>query len=442
MRAGPCGLPSLSWNGMVSVAQNKKRYHYPRAWSLLAYSFICYFLTGTVSSIVNVATTFLSADRGWDAGLIAASMSIASLVNVVTGFIAGRATTGHSAKRLCFVWGAFYIAGIVCMGPAPTLGVFIVSLVVANAASSAWGYNTVPVIITNWFPTKKGSVQGFVSMGILLGSFSTFLFSWAYQNFGMVFSTVPFALIAAVALVLLAFGVSDAPEQRGLAPDTMERIPVKADFDPTRQSEVDSDDMLARSATRTYLHDPRFLAMGAVLGLQLVYAGGVMVQVVPRLMEQGFTLDEAMLALVISSVCAAVGSFAFGVVGDRFGVNSGVRISFIVGAIAMLVNLTGVRPLVYLSLILIGMVVGCADNWPVGVCAELYGREGFSASFGVMLPLVQLIGAVGPALIALIASVSGSYDASYAFCAVMMLAGLVVYELIVRHGGQAQQHGE
>ncbi|RGU52543.1 MFS transporter [Olsenella sp. AF16-14LB] len=424
---------------MVTVAQDKKRCHYLRAWPLLAYAFICYFLTGTVSSIVNVVQTLLNADRGWDAGLIAASMSIASLVNVITGVIAGRATIGHSAKRLCFIWGVLYIVGVVCMGPAPALGMFIISLVVANAASSAWGYNTVPVILTNWFPTKKGSVQGFVSMGILLGFFSTFLFTWAYNNFGMAFSTIPFAFIAAMALVLLACGVSDTPEQRGLAPDTMEHIPIRADFDPTQQGNDVVGSAVPRNRARTYLRNPRFLAMGLVLGLQLMYAGGVMVQVVPRLMEQGFSLEEAMFALVISSVCAAAGSFVFGVIGDRFGVKSGVRISFAVGAVAMLINLTGVRPLIYLSLILVGMVVGCGDNWPVGVCAELYGREGFSASFGVMFPLVQLIGAIGPAAIAFIARVNGSYDASYAFCAVMMIVGLITYELIDRHGGGPRQ---
>lgn len=95
-------------------------------------------------------------------------------------------------------------------------------------------------------------------------------------------------------------------------------------------------------------------------------------------------------------------------------------------------NLTGQRVVVFASLVLIGVVVGCADNWPVNVCAELYGREGFSASFGVMQPVIQLVGAVGPAAFALVANATGSYDASFVMAAVMMGVGLVAYSALMR----------
>ena len=171
--------------------------------------------------------------------------------------------------------------------------------------------------------------------------------------------------------------------------------------------------------------------MTAILGIQLVFSGGIMVQVIPRLVEVGFSLDEATAVLIISSVCACVGSFAFGVIGDKYGVDRGVRLSFAVGLVAALMNLTGQRVVVFASLVLIGVVVGCADNWPVNVCAELYGREGFSASFGVMQPVIQLVGAVGPAAFALVANATGSYDASFVMAAVMMGVGLVAYSALM-----------
>lgn len=303
------------------------------------------------------------------------------------------------------------------------------------------GYNTVPVLITNWFPTKKGSVQGFTSMGILLGSFSTVLYTQTYRVLGSQWATVPFAVIAGVTLLVMALGVTDCPEQSGLAPDTMDRVAVQPEFDPSRLSrgEATSGDsgegekgkLPSKEAARGFLRDPKFLAMTAILGIQLVFSGGIMVQVVPRLVEVGFSLDEATAVLIISSVCACVGSFAFGVIGDKYGVDRGVRLSFAVGLVAALMNLTGQRVVVFASLVLIGIVVGCADNWPVNVCAELYGRERFSASFGVMQPVIQLVGAVGPAAFALVANATGSYDASFVMAAVMMGVGLVAYSALM-----------
>ncbi len=422
------------------MEEGKAKCRYYRAWPLLLFSLLCYFMTGTVSSIMNVSVGILEAERGWSATLLTASLSIASLVNVATGFIAGRMSSKGSAKRACWIWGILYCIGILLMGFSTNVGLFVVAMVAANAASSAWGYNTVPVLITNWFPTKKGTVQGFTSMGILLGSFSTVMYTQTYRLFGSEWATVPFAMVAGLTLLVMAFGVRDCPEQAGLAPDTMERIERREDFDPTRTeahvsasgAEAGQTEPPARETARRFIRDPKFLAMTAVLGIQLVFSGGIMVQVVPRLMEVGFSLDEATAALIVSSVCACVGSFLFGVIGDRYGVNKGVKLSFAVGVVAALMNLTGVRPVVYASLVLIGIVVGCADNWPVNVCAELYGREGFSESFGVMQPAIQLIGAIGPAAFALAANATGSYDASYVMAAVMMALGLVAFSKLAK----------
>ena len=216
------------------MEEGKARDRYHRAWPLLLFSLLCYFMTGTVSSIMNVSVGIMEAERGWNATLLTASMSIASLVNVVTGFVAGRMSSRGSARRACLVWGVLYCVGILLMGVSSSAGLFVVAMVAANAASSAWGYNTVPVLITNWFPTKKGSVQGFTSMGILLGSFSTVLYTQTYRMLGSQWATVPFAVIAGVTLLVMALGVTDCPEQSGLAPDTMDRVAVQPEFDPSR----------------------------------------------------------------------------------------------------------------------------------------------------------------------------------------------------------------
>lgn len=417
----------------------EKSAHYLRAWPLLTFSLLCYFMTGTVSSILNVSTGILEAERGWSATLLAAAMSIASLVNVVTGFVAGRMSSKGSAKKACWFWGILYCAGVLLMGASQSVGVFVVAMVAANAASSAWGYNTVPVLITNWFPTKKGSVQGFVSMGILLGSFSTILYTATYRLLGSELATIPFVIISGVALLIMAFGVTDCPEQMGLEPDTMERIEPVPDFDPTKAAvaagETGEDGPVSganKVQMRRYLRNPRFMAMCVILGLQLVFSGGIMVQAVPRLMEVGFSVDESSLILIACSLCACVGSFLFGVVGDKWGDDIGVKLSFACGAVAAAMNLSSSQPVVLLSFVLIGIVVGCADNWPVNVCAEYFGREGFSASFGLMFPVIQLVGAAGPAAFALVANVTGSYDASYVGAAVMMTVGFVAYAALSR----------
>lgn len=413
---------------------------------------MCYVLTGVVSSIVNVASVLFEADRGWDAALLTGGMSVASFINVVTGYIAGRMASRRSAKPVCIAWGAMFIVGVLAMGISTQVGVFVVAMCLANAAASAWGYNTMPVLITRWFPTRKGTVQGFASMGILLGSVSSMVYTWAYRTLGPALSTVPFVVFALVALVLLMALISDWPEQRGFAPDTMERCAPVADpasaelaedaelaagaAEATATAELEEAGAArhapAASEIRRFFANPVFVLLTVVLGLQLVFSGGIMVQLVPRLIEVGFTLDQSTLIMTLTSFLACAGSFGAGIIGDRFGAKAGVVLTFILGAVGVVLNLVPNEAVAILGVVCIGCVVGSADNWPVNICAELFDRRMFSQVFGVMFPTIQLVGAIGPALVAQVAQAFGGYQAAYVLLAVLMVAGAVAFPPLMR----------
>lgn len=412
------------------MANQTARSHYLRAWPLLVFSVLCYFITSTVASSMNIAAVLLEQTRGWDGVLITSMISVASVGNVVAGFIAGRACSKVSAKRLCVLWGVLYVAGLALMGISKEFALFSVSMVVANAASSALGYNTVPVLLANWFPTKKGTVQGFVSMGIPLGAgFASIVYNIGFNALGVDGAFVPFMVIAAIALALLAFGISDTPEERGLVPDTLERCePHKVDR--SQAGEAVGDKNLASQLLR----NPRFILLSLVLGIQLIFSGGLMVQLAPRLIELGYTMDEALGAMLASALFACAGSFICGVIGDKFGSRVGAILSFVLGIVAIALNLSGNSACVFASLALIGVVVGGADNWPVNICAEYFGREGFASSFGLMLPIIQLVGAIGPSFFALISGATGSYVVSYIAGAALMAAGLVAFLALTRNG--------
>lgn len=405
------------------------RSHYLRAWPLLVFSVLCYFITSTVGSAMNIAAVLLEQTRGWDSVLITSMISVASVGNVVAGFIAGRACSKASAKKLCVLWGILYMVGLALMGISKEFALFSVSMVVANAASSALGYNTVPVLLANWFPTKKGTVQGFVSMGIPLGAgFASIVYNLGFNTLGVDGAFVPFMAIAGVALALLALGVSDTPEERGYAPDTLERC------EPHKVERTVEQQGASAKLARDLLRNPRFVLLSLVLGIQLIFSGGLMVQLAPRLLELGYTMDEAMGAMLASALFACAGSFVCGVIGDRFSSRVGAILSFVAGIIAIVLNLSGNSACVFVSLALIGVVVGGADNWPVNICAEYFGRDGFASSFGLMLPIIQLAGAIGPSFFALISGVTGSYVVSYIAGAALMAAGLVAFLALTKNG--------
>ncbi|WP_051353740.1 MFS transporter [Atopobium fossor] len=416
----------------MSDTLQSSKLHVLRAWPLLAFSVLCYFITSSVASSMNIASTIIGDARGWDPVVLTSMISVASIGNVILGFVAGRICVKHSPKTLCFIWGALYVLGLAAMGTSKAFSLFLIAMIVANATASAWGYNTVPVLLTNWFPMRKGTVQGLVSMGIPLGAgFAAMVYNFGFKTWGVDGAFIPFVIIAAVTLVLLAFGISDTPEQRGLTPDTMEYCKTSSaheaqaagqGFEPSSQKAIE------------LIKNPRFMVLSIILGFQLLYAGGLMVQIVPRLFELGYSMDEAVADMLISAGFACVGSVVCGVIGDKFGSRTGVILTFILGIVGVLCNLLGNHVAVIASLAIIGIVTGSADNWPVNICAEYYGRDGFANTFGIMLPVIQIVGAFGPMFFAQIAGISGTYALSYIGGAVLMGIGLAVFILLTKDG--------
>lgn len=406
------------------------------AWPVFVYSTLGYFITSTVASSMNVAAGVFASERGWDPILITSMISVASLGNVLSGFIAGRLCIRHSAKTMGLVWGVLYLTGILFMDVSTDFSLFIIAMVLANAASSAWGYNTNPVLITNWFPKRKGTVQGIVSMGIPLGAgFASVFFMFGYEHWGIGGANVPFAIVAGITLLLLVFGITSYPEQRGLEPDTMaacERSNPQLAASKTQEPASDGADSKAARI------DAAFIILSLILGTQLLFAGGLMVQIAPRLFELGYSMDEALAGMMVTAGFACVGSIVCGAIGDRYGANAGVIITFILGILGILLNVTGQPALVMASLALIGVVTGSADNWPVNICAERFGRKGFASAFSFMQPIIQLVGAAGPALFAQAAGITGSYEASYLIGCALLAAGLVLFCLFVRRDAKPE----
>lgn len=125
---------------------------------------------------------------------------------------------------------------------------------------------------------------------------------------------------------------------------------------------------------------------GITLGVQLLFASGLMVQLYPRLLEIGINPQSAGLMMLASGLFALPGSYICGVIDSKIGARKAACTTYVFGLVAMLCNLTGNIVLVWVSLVCIGVVVGGAANWPASLCIEEFGPS-FASGYGVMQPI-------------------------------------------------------
>lgn len=405
--------------------ETKVKKGYGKGWALILYSFLAYFTATAVGSAMNAASGTLSELRGWNAALLTSFISLGAIANVIAGFVFGKLSTKASAKKLSIVCGVIWIIGVVGMGLTTNLWVFAVCLIVANGISCALGYQLSPVIIAKWFPKRKGIVMGIVTMGIpLCSGVATMMYQAGYAAMGSLGGFVPFIAVLVVALVILVVFISDDPADKGYVPDNGTCVDVEEEKGINKESIW---------TTKKLLSTPQVWIHGITLGTQLLFASGLMVQLFPRLLEIGFDPGTAGMMMLASGLLALPGSYLCGVIDSKIGARKAAYTSYVFGILAMVLNLTGNTVCVWLSLVCIGLVVGGAANWPASLCIEEFG-DSFANGYGIIQPMIQTVGAVGPAFFAVFYGMTGSYRIPYICGAVLMFVGLIGFAFLAKPG--------
>ena len=400
--------------------ETKVKKGYGKGWALILYGFLAYFTATAVGSAMNAASGTLSELRGWNAALLTSFISLGAVANVVAGFIFGKLSTKASAKKLSIVCSIIWVVTVIGMGVTTNLWAFAVCLIVANGISCALGYQLAPVMIAKWFPKRKGIIMGIVTMGIpLCSGVATMMYQAGYKAMGSLGGFIPFIIVLVVALIILLVFLADDPADKGFNPDN------GAEVEAEEEKGINKDSIWT---TKKLLTTPQVWIHGITLGLQLLFASGLMVQLFPRLLEIGFDQGTAGMMMLASGLLALPGSYLCGVLDSKIGARKAAYTSYVFGILAMILNLTGNTVWVC-----IGMVVGGAANWPASLCIEEFG-DSFANGYGIIQPMIQLVGAVGPAFFAAFYGMTGSYRIPYICGGVLMLVGLLGFALLAKPG--------
>lgn len=405
--------------------ETKVKKGYGKGWALILYAFLAYFTATAVGSAMNAASGTLSELRGWNAALLTSFISLGSIANVVAGFIFGKLSTKASAKKLSIFCSIVWIAVVLGMGVTTNLWAFAFCLIIANGISNALGYQLAPVMIAKWFPKRKGIIMGIVTMGIpLCSGVATMMYQAGYAAMGSLGGFLPFIAVLVVALIVLLLFLADDPSEKGFTPDNGVSVDVEEEKGINKESIW---------TTKKLLATPQVWIHGITLGVQLLFASGLMVQLFPRLLEIGFDPGTAGMMMLASGLLALPGSYLCGVLDSKIGARKAAYTSYIFGILAMVLNLTGNTVCVWMSLVCIGMVVGGAANWPASLCIEEFG-DSFANGYGIIQPMIQLVGAIGPAFFAAFYGMTGSYRIPYICGGVLMLVGLLGFALFAKPG--------
>ncbi|MDR1426325.1 MAG: MFS transporter [Bifidobacteriaceae bacterium] len=399
---------------------------------MIAYSgLLLYFMTGLTVDGLNVIVPGFAAIKGWNAdqllsistpaGIIA--LALASLWALVVKRIGAKNATTLGLALAAASTAAFALSVNVWMyAVTETLMVTFI-----NCFAMIGGFT----MIANWFPRKKGIVLGFATMGmniasatipVLLTVFSRVVTS--NPDGDVTHALFIFAAILAVVGVFNHGVVKDNPEAAGAFPDN----------EPEEKGVIEAPSLTGDQAGLTYwqaLRTPKILALGLVYGLSGMATVGIMSQIIVYLTSnRGFTQAGAISTLSLAAVIGVFGSWAFGVVDQRWGTKLATQCFGVWMALAIVALITPGQGFLYLAVFMVGMGIGGNGNFAPSMTAQVCGRHDFPSAYAVVLALSGIVRSAAFVVLAAVRSATGSADLAYILFACVSVSATVVVSLI------------
>jgi MFS family permease len=352
---------------------------------------------------------------GWSRGAISTALSVNLLLGGVAGFVIG-ALADRRGPRVTLV-STVLLAGVAFSLASTVTALWQLYLLVGvlGGVGMSSFYLLSTTTVTRWFGERRGLALALVLVG----------FNLAYITAGPLAA----GLIARVgwraAYALLA-GTCGLVTL--LAALTV-RLPGAGEVAPPRALTVGGS-AGPNVTLADALVDPRqwylnisWLLLGALTLM-------ISVHIVSFAHDQGISLAQASLALTAYGIGAVGGRIGSGIVSDRIGTFTTIRLSYILQMVALAALLwLSSREALLLSLLVLGFGFASADTMLAKAVPEVFGTRALGSILGVLNLGWRFGAALGPVSAGFLYDVTGAYTIPFGAAPVVVLVSWGLFAL-------------
>ncbi len=405
------------------LASENTRLNFSQGWAIVVYcGCMFFFLIGFSIDGLNIVAPAFAAKTGIDYSDILSVATIAGFIGIIAYMLFGKINTWLGSRATS---GIFMIcAGISYLywGSTETLLSYTVGLTLVTCFINGAAYIAGGSLVTQWFPKKKGLVNGFTTMGHNLGSaIYVPLIAFLIGAYGMASGM---AIMGVVGIVLGIVGlvfIRNYPRERGMYPDNVSKEVYEREY-----YTHDVEDAFGGWTAGKLLSCKELWLVALIVGINQLVTTGVMSQLVVRNIGIGFEQSKAIALMSVCAIVGVVGSFLFGFIDQKFGVKKSIIIFLVWYCVALLINITDTIIGVYISVALIGIAIGAAANFIISLPASVFGRHGFDKVYSVYFPLMQVVLMTNYIINAQAIRITGSLRGAY-----VVFIGLLIVNIIL-----------
>ena len=403
----------------------KARWYGPKQIGMIIFTGILMLIDACiVGGSSNTVIPAIAQAHGWDANYLTVWAGIAAILDGVGVLIWARLSR-KNAKLLAALALFAQAICLVIFGFTSNIGVLIVMIIIMGIAGSAYCSTCVNTLTANWWPTKKGVVLGWSTMGIILMSvvYAPYIPS-AYAAFGIGMTNLFLAIFIVIMGVISLIFVKDTPEAAGTTPDGLTGMDLKKVKDITAQMQA----YKSNFTFKKMISNPNNWLLALSMGLGMTVAMSYIGSTIPALLSFGYDYGTASTIFAVTGIVALVGSWALGMVDQKIGTKKATIIWLILEAIGVAFMFFMPKSLAacWIAAAVFMFANGAAKNLTASYVATVYGRWDYPAAFQMIGTIAYVLCGAGIMIIGLFPS----YMALYTFDAVVIVICIIMAILV------------
>ncbi|MBQ9814253.1 MAG: hypothetical protein IJM53_01030 [Lachnospiraceae bacterium] len=425
-----------------------------RGWMLILYQALCYVgYVMTTSYVVNILSAYCP-NGTMDTTLL--TMIGTALTFVVTYFIiAPRIGKIRNQKAVSLLLGIITLvlaAGEILIFPTTAAGglnpIWIIFFCLTHVIAPTWANSMTTILIGNWFPRKKGTVMGIVTIAYPITSailLSVFQATHAGQMAmgkplitANIIAWAPFFAAVIIGLIICAIFVKTYPEDCGCYRDNDKSF-TKEMADAMLQRELEARKRSVWKRSKIWACAQWYL--GSIPTTLIVTSSvAFMVQIIPALASfamQGhftqfvvpgffFMSNPISAVLFLMGIFAIIGSYVLGLLDTRFGTKPAIIITAISIIIMGVLGMFNNPWTLFVATMLLGVYMGAGSNFGFSLLVRYWRPEDFPAVYTGAPPINSVVNAVLPYIFAALATTAWGYHATFAFVGVLGVISLIM----------------
>lgn len=413
----------MSVENKNQLASENTSLNFSKGWGIIIYCMIMFFfLIGFSIDGLNIVAPAFAKKSGIEYADVLGLSTYAGLIGLLAYVVVGKVNDALGSRLtsgICMVGaGASYIF----WGHAENILQYGIGLTLVTSFINGAAYIAGGSLVTQWFPKKKGLVNGITTMGHNMGSaFYVPLIGFLIATYGMAKGMTCTGTVAIIVGILGILFIRNLPQERGLYPDNVTKEVYEKEYFHSNDEEEDNTWTIAK-----LLKTKELWMVAIVIGVNQLVTTGVMSQMVVRNIGLGFAPAKAVGLMTVCACVGVCGSYLFGWIDQKLGVKKAVLLFLVWYCAALLINVTDTTTGVYISVAMIGVAIGASANFMISLPASVFGRHGFSKVYAVYFPIMNAILMSNYVINAQAIRVTGSLRGAY-----MVFIGLLIVNIIL-----------